>query len=164
MTIAITAPAPNPASNIVARWRNSTVDCCGARMRAYLHHMATVVSVRGEIDGINADQVSAYIRRFNLGTNPLVLDLSAVSDFSAAGISILCGLDEDCRAAGVEWTLVPSPAVAEQLGDTRAGHGTHDGNGIHFPIARSVHRALHNLSDAIASRRQQVLPLIQKTA
>jgi hypothetical protein len=33
-----------------------------------------------------------------------------------------------------------------------------------FPITRSVHEALHNLADAIVSRRRLVLPLIRKTA
>ena len=33
-----------------------------------------------------------------------------------------------------------------------------------FPITLSVHEALHNLADAIVSRRQLVLPLIKKTA
>jgi hypothetical protein len=64
-------------------------------------------------------------------------------------------LDEDCRADGVEWTLVASPAVIELLGD---------GDDAVFPIARSVHTALRNLADAIVSRRQLVLPLIRKTA
>jgi hypothetical protein len=39
-----------------------------------------------------------------------------------------------------------------------------DDNGAMFPIARSVHDALHNLADAIVSRRQMVLPLIKKSA
>jgi len=85
-----------------------------------------------------------------------VLDLSDVNLFAAAGISLLQGFDEDSRAAGVEWTLVASPAVIELLGN--------GGDEDLFPFTRSVHEALRNLADAIVSRRQLVLPLIKKTA
>ena len=118
-----------------------------------------MVTIRGEIDAVNVDRVSEYIRRFILGTDPVVLDMSDVSHFAPAGISLLHMLDEDCRAAGVEWTLVASPAVIELLGDGRDEDGA-----AMFPIARSLHAALRNLADAIVSRRQLVLPLIRKTA
>jgi anti-anti-sigma factor len=110
-----------------------------------------VVTIRGEIDAVNADRVSKYIRRFILGQNPVVLDMSGVTNFAPAGISLLQRLDEDCGAAGVEWTLVASPAVIELLGDC-------------WDVTRSLHEALHNLADAIVNRRQLVLPLVKKTA
>src|SRR6201997_1006828 len=141
-------------ANVATRRGNGTFDCEGAQIRAYCHHLATVVTSRGVIDPANVDWVGAYILRFILGSNPVVLDLSDVSHFAAAGISLLPGFDEDCRAAGVEWTLVAGPAVSELL------HGDEDV----FPLTSSVREALHNLADAIASRRQLVLPLIKKTA
>ncbi|OSC42593.1 STAS domain-containing protein [Mycobacterium decipiens] len=162
MTIAIGTAASKSGSNVMARQGNSTVDCSGAQIRAYLHHLATVVTVRGEIDAVNVNQISAYIRRFTLGTNPVVVDMSELSHFSAAGISLLCILDEDCRAAGVEWKLVTSPAVTEQLALGADTQQAQDGNGAMFPTTRSVHEALRNLADAIARRRQLVLPLIKK--
>jgi hypothetical protein len=88
--------------------------------------------------------------------NPLVLDLSGVNSFALAGISLLYILDDECRAAGMEWTLVASPAVMEVLPD--------DHDETLFPIGRSVHEALRNLADAIVRRRQLLLPLIKKTA
>ena len=110
-----------------------------------------VVTIRGEIDAANVDRVSEHIRRFILGQNPLVLDISGVTRFARAGISLLHVLDEDCRAAGVQWTLVARPAVIGLLGDD-------------WDVTRSLHEALHNLADAIVSRRQLMLPLIKKTA
>ena len=159
MTIAITPSVSNSAPNVTNRSNrqaNSTFDCGGAQIRAHCRHLATVVTVRGEIDAVNVDRVSEYIRRFIHGTNPVVLDMSDVSHFAAAGISLLYTLDEECCAAGVEWTLVASPAVTELLGDVEAE--------AMFPITCSVHEALHILADAIVSRRQLVLPLIRKTA
>jgi anti-anti-sigma factor len=149
MTIAIARPVSKPASDV------STFDFGGARGRAHCRHLATVVTIRGEIDGLNVDRIGEYIRRFILGQTHLVLDMSDVSYFAPAGISLLHMLDEHCRAAEVEWTLVASPAVIELLGD---------GTESTFAITGSVHAALRNVADAIASRRQLVLPLIAKTA
>lgn len=147
-------------ANVATRHGYGTFDCDGAQIRAQCRHLATVVTIRGEIDAVNVDRVSQHIRRFILGGNPVVLDLSDVGHFAAAGISLVHRLDEDCRAAGVEWTLVASPAAMELLGIGR----DQDENAEGFPIARSVREALRTLADAIVNRRQLVLPLIKKTA
>ncbi len=130
-------------------------ECNGAQVRAHCRHLATVVSIRGDVDAVNVDQLSIYVRRFIQDTNPVVLDLSEVNQFSAAGVALLDTFDEDCRISGVEWTLVCGPAVIESLGV---------GADIMFPTASSVHEALRNRADAIASRRRMVLPLIRKSA
>ena len=149
MSIVIARPVSKPPSDV------GTFDFGGARVRAHCRHLATVVTIRGEIDGLNVDRLGEYIQRFILEQNPLVLDMSDVSHFAPAGISLLHMLDERCRAAEVEWTLVAGPAVIELL----------DGGAEPmFPITGSVHAALRNLADAIVSRRQLVLPLIRKTA
>lgn len=155
-----TIPTSKSACSVTTRPGNAAVDYGGAQIRAYLHHLATVVTIRGEIDAANVEQISEHVRRFSLGTNPMVLDLSELSHFSGAGISLLCILDEDCRATGVQWALVASPAVVEQLGG-RCDQGEHESM---FPMARSVHKALHDLADAIDRRRQLVLPLISRSA
>jgi anti-anti-sigma factor len=147
-------------ANVATRHGYGTFDCDGAQIRAHCRHLATVVTIRGEIDAVNIDRLSEYLRRFILGSNPVVLDVSDISHFAAAGIALVHTLDEDCRAAGVEWTLVASPAVIELLGGGR----DQDETGDMFPIARSVREALRNLADAIVNRRQLVLPLIKKTA
>ncbi|HEU4362973.1 MAG TPA: STAS domain-containing protein [Mycobacterium sp.] len=133
-----------------------TVDCGGAQVRAHYRHLATVVAVRGRIDAGNVDQISDHARRFILSGEPLVLDLSGVNSFAAPGIWLLCVLDGDCLAAGVEWTLVESPAVHELLRDFDEE--------AKFPISASVDQALHTLAEGIDRRRQLLLPLIRKTA
>ena len=164
MTIAITPSGSKSASNVTAGQRNGTFDCSGAQIRAHCRHLATVVSIRGEIDAVNIDRVSEYIRRFILGKNPVVLDMSDVSHFAPAAIALLHMFDESCRAAEVAWTLVASTAVIDLL-DDGGDEGCDEGDAeAMFPITRSVHEALHNLADAIVSRRRLVLPLIRKTA
>lgn len=141
-------------TNIGTPQANSTFACGGAQARAHCRHLATVVTVRGEIGADNAERLGEYIRRFILRDNPMVLDMSDMNGFAAAGVSLLKTLDDGCRAAGIEWTLVASPAVLELLGDR-------DDEAM---VTRSVHEALNTLADAIVSRRQSVLPLVRKTA
>jgi anti-anti-sigma factor len=142
-------------TTVATRHGYGTFECDGAQVRAHCRHLATVVTVRGRIDAANLDRVTEYVRHLVLGSNPVVLDLSDVNDFAAPGISLVHRLDEACRAAGVEWTLVASPAVLALL----SGRGDDA-----FPTARSVREALRTLADAIVDRRQLVLPLIKKTA
>jgi len=140
-------------ADVATRRGNWTFECGGAQIRARRHHLATVVTIRGEIDATNVDGVSEHIRRFALGGSPVVLDMSDVSRFASPAISLLHTFDTECGAAGVEWTLVPSPALGDLPGDEGG-----------FPVMLSVHEALGKLADDIASRRRMVLPLIRKTA
>lgn len=77
-----TIPTSKSACSVTTRPGNAAVDYGGAQIRAYLHHLATVVTIRGEIDAANVEQISEHVRRFSLGTNPMVLDLSELSHFS----------------------------------------------------------------------------------
>jgi len=144
-------------SNVATRQGNCTFDCGGAQIRAHCRHLATVVTIRGEIDAVDVDRASEYIRRFILANSPVVLDMSDVSHFAAAGIALLSTFDDECRAAGVEWTLVASPAVLDLLDQGEQDEAL-------FPVRYSVQEALRDLANAIVIRRQLVLPLIKKTA
>ncbi|BBY35573.1 STAS domain-containing protein [Mycolicibacter minnesotensis] len=135
---------------------NPIVEFGGAQIRAQYRQLATVITVRGRIDATNVDQLSEHARRFVLAKEPLVLDLSGVTSFAAAGIWLLCVLDGDCHAAGVDWTLIESASVHELLGDF-------DEDAM-FPTSLSVDQALHALADGNDQRRQMLLPLIKKSA
>ncbi|OBJ83935.1 sulfate transporter [Mycobacterium gordonae] len=137
---------------------SGAIDLSGAQIRAHCRHLATVVTIRGEIDAVNVDQVGEHVRRFVLRDNPVVLDLSAVTHFSSAGVGLFCVLDEECRAAGVEWMIVANPVVNALLGDSS------DPAETLFPVTRSVHEALRYLAEGINWRRQLVLPLVKKSA
>jgi anti-anti-sigma factor len=143
-------------ADVVTRQANGIFDCGGAQIRAQRRSLATVVTIRGEIDALNVDRISAYIRRFTLGESRVVLDLSDVNQFADAGVWLLYAFDADCRAAEADWSLVASPAVAQVLSD-----GGHD---VEFAIMPSVREVLRDVSDAIASRRRLVLPLVRKSA
>jgi anti-anti-sigma regulatory factor len=156
MRLLMTVTMTMSASTVASRHGNSTFDCGGARIRVYSRHLATVVTIQGDIDTRNVGRISAYARRFILAKTPVVLDLSEVNSLAAEGMSLLQAVDDACRGVEVEWTLVASPAVIETLRDF-AGEAM-------FPVVRSVHEALHGFADAINRRRELLLPLIGKTA
>ncbi|HEY3997057.1 MAG TPA: STAS domain-containing protein [Mycobacterium sp.] len=143
-------------TDVETRKANGVFDCDGAQIRAQFRHLATVVTIRGVINTENVDPVGEYLRRFTLGENRVVLDLSGVSKFAGAGLWLLYAFDECCRTAGMEWTLVPSTAVTTVLDDD-----DHDGE---FAMTPSVREVLNDLSEAIIRRRRLALPLVKKTA
>lgn len=134
---------------------NPAFDCDGAQIRSHCRQLATVVTITGAIDGANVDRVHQYIKRFVLPEKPFVLDLSGLNSFAVEGISLLYAVDDDCRAAGVEWSLIASSAVNWALRVSAEQ--------IDAPAMNSVPDALNHFAEAILERRR-LLPLLTKTA
>jgi anti-anti-sigma regulatory factor len=139
----------NAIANLKYPYGDPACDCGGAQVSAHCRHVATVVTVHGHVDAKNVERVSEYARRFILGDNPIILDLSDAEPISDATLKFLNAVAEDCRAAGVEWTLVASADALRKSG---------------LPGANTVCEALKDYDDEITLRRQLMLPLILKTA
>jgi anti-anti-sigma regulatory factor len=144
------------ASYLAPRHAHLPFDCSGAAVRAQCRHLATVVTISGAVDATNVDQVSDYTKRFILPDKPFVLNLSGLDSFAVQSVRLLYHLDAACRAADVEWAVIPSDAVNLALLVTHE-----DAN---LPTLRSVHEALHYFADATSARRRLLLPLLTKTA
>jgi anti-anti-sigma factor len=144
------------AAGVMPGYGNPTFNCGGAQIRAQSRHLATVVTISGEIDAINIERVSKYTRRFILVEKPIALDLSGVDSMGAQAISLLSELDEACRTAGVEWALIASYAVIQAL---RVGNEEDV-----FPTVDSIPEALHHFADVSLRRRRMLLSLLTKTA
>ena len=134
---------------------NPAFDCNGAQIRACSRQLATVVTVTGDLNDTNLDQVSQHAKRFVLREKPVVLDLSAVSSATPHIVSLLCQVDDACSSAGVEWSLIASQPVSRAV-------RTFDER-VELPTVASVADALHHFSDAILERRR-LLPLLTKSA
>ncbi len=145
----------NSVTSFTSRYGSPVVDQDGARIRAHCRHVATVVTISGQIDAANVEFVTAVTKRFVLSDKPIVLDLTGVSSFAPQAIRFLQTFDDLCQAAGVGWALIASEAVSRRL--TRR-------NDVQLPEAISVAQALHNFDDAILDRRRFLLPLLSKTA
>ncbi|OBG71109.1 MULTISPECIES: STAS domain-containing protein [unclassified Mycobacterium] len=142
-------------AGVVQQQDNGLFDCDGAQVRAQHRHLATVVRLRGEIGAANVHRLRAHLQRFTRDESPVILDLTGVDVFAAVGVSLLSAFDGDCRGAGVEWTLVATPAVAEAVrGSAVAGAAQ----------AASVPDALRARADAVARLRRLVTPLVRRPA
>ena len=97
------------------RYGNLTIDRDGVDMRAQSRHLATVLTISGDIDTRNTARISSYATALvPLGT-ALLLDLSGVGFFAAQSISVLIAVEDACRSADLPWALVTSHAVDRVL-------------------------------------------------
>ncbi len=124
-------------------------------MRACARQLATVVSLHGDVDVSNVQQVTQYVTRYVLAEKPFVLDVSAVNSISPHGVSLIFALDDKCAAAGLEWELVANPGVIDAI--------AHDVDLTTLPVSPSVPRALAYFADA-TRRRRRLLPALPKSA
>jgi len=119
----------------------------GVEMRAQLRHLATVLTISGDIDASNVDRVRAYAARLVPVGNAFLLDLSGVGFFAAQSISVLVAVGDACGNAELPWALVTSHAVNRVLRINE-----HDDI---LPVASSVPDAMRYFAD-LARVRQQV--------
>jgi anti-anti-sigma factor len=94
---------------------NLTIDRDGVDVRTQSRHLATVLTISGDIDARNTARISAYATTLvPLGT-ALLLDLSGVRFIAAQSISVLSAVEDACRSAELPWALVTSHAVDRVL-------------------------------------------------
>ena len=146
----------NAASDAPSRYGNPRRYFDGADIRAQCRHVATVVTVRGDINATNIERVSGYVRPLILPEKPFVLDLSGVNYFPTQALSFLSEVDEDCNNSDIEWGLIASDAVSQLLDA--------EDRQTMFPIADSVPHALQHFVLVTDARRSLLLPLLVNTA
>jgi anti-anti-sigma factor len=151
----VIATTTGTTANSTFRYGNPTVDCGGAQLRAQCRHLATVVSISGDVTDGNVDALIERVRHYILAEKPVILDLGDVSSFAVHGVALFDAVDELCDAAAVEWSLVASQSVSRAL--------RLSGDQDVVPTADSVPEALHHFSDVMSERRQ-LLPILGKSA
>jgi ABC-type transporter Mla MlaB component len=127
-----------------------------ADVRACSRHLATVVSVRGEVTADNLGALIDRVRRFVLSDTSFVLDLSDVVSIAPEGEALLSEVDAACAAADVEWVLVTGAAVTGLFDEAMRDRL--------LPVVESVADALHDFADARLAQRSALLPLLQRSA
>ncbi|ORA32669.1 STAS domain-containing protein [Mycobacterium aquaticum] len=147
----MTITTNTPASDGNLRYVNQALVCDGASIRSQCRQLATVVTIKGDVNTFNIDTITAYVRRSTLPEKPLVVDMSGVTGFASQAISLFYDVDERCGALGVDWAVVASDAVIAELDD------------IGVPVTASVAEALHHFAEGNLARRR-LLPLLTKSA
>lgn len=80
-----------------------------------LSRTTVLVAAVGEVDAANSADLFDFIEDRVAGYEQLVLDLSQLDFFGTDGFSALHTVNVRCARRGVEWVLVPGPAVARVL-------------------------------------------------
>jgi anti-anti-sigma factor len=94
-------------------------DCRGACVRAKTDTELTVISISGEIDASNVDEVSRHAREVVSDCGALIVDLAEVDFIALDGLRALCALNMQCARTGTTLALIASQAVNRllRLGD-----------------------------------------------
>lgn len=98
--------------SVAQSWQQSRT----AQFTARWGPTGTLITVDGELDAANADQLVAYVRQStNRSRRRVILDLRGLNFIGTAGFSALHRINVACSEAQVSWAMAPSPAVARLL-------------------------------------------------
>lgn len=124
----------------VVRNRHVASDRSGMSLRSHFQPGATIVQVRGAVEGANASRLLDYLDDVASATRPLILDLRHVDFFTGDGFRTLIRIAEQCQRSKVRWALVTSEAIDQLLRTTDSSY--------RLPIAPSVEEAMQQLTSA----------------
>lgn len=86
-----------------------------AQFSARTEPSGTVITVDGELDAANADQLAAYVQRSVSRSRRVILDLRGLEFIGTAGFSALHRINVVCSGAQASWAMVTSAAVSRLL-------------------------------------------------
>lgn len=89
--------------------------CRTAQFSASWSNAGTVITVDGELDAANSDQLVVYVERNARRAIRMILDLRRLEFIGTAGFSSLHRINVVCSAAQLSWAMVPSAAVERLL-------------------------------------------------
>ncbi|ORB85839.1 sulfate transporter [Mycobacterium kansasii] len=97
--------------SVIQSWQK----CGTADFTASYGPSAGVITVEGELDAANADQLTGYVQQCVRSCRWLTLDLRHLEFIGTAGFSALHRINVVCSAADIRWALVPSRVVSRLL-------------------------------------------------
>lgn len=126
--VIFSAPLPKPGKGQLACWATH-----------WMKSSVAIVSAHGDIDSTNACALTEYSLVDLKRRHVLILDLTHLKFFGAAGFSALHRISVSCARAEIDWVLVPGAAVSILL-------RVCDPDGL-LPAAATVSAALASLQD-----------------
>jgi anti-anti-sigma factor len=97
--------------SVTQSWQQSRT----AQFSACWGPSGTVITVDGELDAANDDQLTAYVERNVSRCRRVILDLRGLEFIGTAGFSALHRINVVCSGAQASWAMVPSLAVSRLL-------------------------------------------------
>src|ERR1700761_9840815 len=99
------------AMSVEQSWQQSRT----AQFTARWSPAGTLITVNGELDAANADQLAACVQHGANRSRRVILDLRGLKFIGTAGFSALHRINVVCSAAQTYWAMAPSPAVSRLL-------------------------------------------------
>jgi anti-anti-sigma factor len=93
----------------------TTFDCHGACVTVKTDRGLTVISISGEIDASNVDEVSRRAKELVSDCGALIVDLAEVDFIALDGLRALFALNMQCARTDTTWALIASRAVSRLL-------------------------------------------------
>jgi anti-anti-sigma factor len=97
--------------SVAQSWQQSHT----AQFTARLGASGSVITVDGELDAANSDQLATYVQRNVRRSRRVILDLRGLEFIGTAGFSALHRINVACSSAQIHWAMVPSPVVSRLL-------------------------------------------------
>jgi anti-anti-sigma factor len=97
--------------SVIQSWQQSRT----AQFTASWCPSGTVITVEGELDAANSDELAAYVQQSTKRSKKVILDLRGLKFLGTAGFSALHRINVVCSGAQAYWAMVPSPAVSRLL-------------------------------------------------
>jgi anti-anti-sigma factor len=93
----------------------TTFDCHGACVTVKTDRGLTAISISGEIDASNVDEVSGRAKELVSDCGALIVDLAEVDFIALDGLRALFALNMQCARTDTTWALIASRAVSRLL-------------------------------------------------
>ncbi len=93
----------------------TAIDYHRARMRGHIDAGLTVISISGEIDLSNIDDLSRDARRLVPDHGVLIVDLSCIDFIGVDGLHVLFALNMDCARTDTRWAVIVGHAANRLL-------------------------------------------------
>jgi len=123
----------------------SVIDCGRAYLTAQIYSWLTVMTVGGDIDATNADEVGHHMTALVPTDGALILDMADVDFIGVDGLRALFALNVECVRTDTRWAVIGSHAVHRLLRIA-------DREGL-VPAVRSATEALHRVRRSRRDRR-----------
>jgi anti-anti-sigma factor len=127
----------------------SVIDCGRALLTAQIYDWLTVVTISGDIDATNADELSHHVVGLVPDDGAVIVDMADTDFIGVDGLRALFALNLECVRTDTRWAVIGSHAVHRLL---RVG----DRESL-VPAVRSATEALQRVRRAKRKRRLQLV-------
>jgi anti-anti-sigma factor len=115
-----------------------------------------VITVSGELDAANADQLGDYVQSCLTHCRQLIVDTRDVEFIGTAGFSTLHRINVMCSGSDAQWAMVPGAAVSRLLRIC-------DPDGT-LPVTDPVTELMTKTKWTLASGRYDLLQLVAQSS